>query len=135
MGAHQGIGSEFRNFVEQATVDKPHTMYTYAELAAALRVSVQTVEVWVKRGQIPSPVYIGHTARFTLETLTQILKGVGKPQTYPVADSPRAAAVKAALHQKKRRKKAAATARATNQAANKAAARSTSSKTKKRGAT
>lgn len=109
MPAHQGVGSEFRDFVkDESSRGEHHKLYTYAEVAAKLRVSVQTLEVWVKRGRVPSPIYIGHTARFTFDALLAILHGTNKDHTHPVSDSPRAAQVRAAISKKRARAQAAA---------------------------
>lgn len=63
--------------------------WTYKEVAAVKRVKVQTVQEWVKRGMVPSPVYTGFTARFTPEQVAVILQGTSQPGTYPVTPSPR----------------------------------------------
>jgi hypothetical protein len=63
--------------------------WTYREVAAAKRVSVQTVQKWVGRGMIPSPTYAGATARFTPDQVRIILLGTQPPGTYPVANSVR----------------------------------------------
>jgi len=65
--------------------------WTYKEVAAIKRVTVQTVMEWVKRGCIPSPVYTGMTARFTAQQVAVILAGTSLPGTYDVTPSPRSA--------------------------------------------
>jgi len=66
-------------------------LYTYADLAEQFRVGQQTIYEWVKRGRIPSPVYIGATARFTHEQFQLILKGPGPAGTFTPAESIRSA--------------------------------------------
>jgi len=62
-------------------------LYTYADLAAHFRVGHQTIYEWVKRGRIPSPVYVGATARFTHAQYLMILKGPGPAGTFVPAES------------------------------------------------
>lgn len=108
MPAHRAQVWNLDDRVTDATARPIEPLYTYADVASSLRVSVQTVEVWVKQGRIPSPLYIGHTARFTLDAIKQIRMGVQKPQTYPVADSPRAANSRAGKTKVKEAKRKAA---------------------------
>jgi hypothetical protein len=80
-------------------------LYTYADIAAMMRVGVQTVFEWVKRGKVPSPNYIGHTARFTAEHVTQIVNGVQPAGTFTAKRSPRAEIGKLGVVAKKKKKK------------------------------
>ena len=63
--------------------------WTYREIASIKRVSIQTVQKWVSKGMIPSPVYSGATARFTPEQVQTILLGTQPAGTFEVAHSPR----------------------------------------------
>ena len=63
--------------------------FTYRDVAKMCRVTVQTVYTWVKSGRIPSPNYIGYTARFTPEAVWSILHYNAPAGTYPVTQSPR----------------------------------------------
>lgn len=63
--------------------------FTYRDIAELCRVTVQTVYTWVKSGRIPSPHYIGYTARFTPEAVWSILNYDAPAGTYPVTQSPR----------------------------------------------
>jgi excisionase family DNA binding protein len=67
-----------------------HDNFTYADVARLKLVSKQTVYEWVKRGMIPSPIYTGHTARFTRAQVETILTERAEPGTYTPAPSPRA---------------------------------------------
>lgn len=62
-------------------------MYTYADLAQRMRVGQQTIMEWVKRGRIPSPIYIGATARFTREQYLTIIRGPQAAGSFVPADS------------------------------------------------
>lgn len=108
MPAHRVDGEALSNVIESANQRPLQPMFTYIELASALKVSVQTIELWVKRGKIPSPIYIGVSARFTLKHLEQIYAGVKPAHTYPVSDSPRAAQSRAGKTAKKQAKLRAA---------------------------
>jgi excisionase family DNA binding protein len=106
MAAHQGTPDGVRDLASAGTLEPRGTHYTYSEVAAAFKVSIQTVEQWVKRGRIPSPKYIGVTARFDLDALLAMVAGVKPPHTYPVSDSPKASAIrgdKAAKREKQRK--------------------------------
>lgn len=69
-------------------------LYSYAVVSLACGVSRRTLERWVKRGCVPSPVYRWNTARFSGEAFRSILDGPSFPGTHPVAPSPRAEAAK-----------------------------------------
>ena len=69
--------------------EKMKPQYTYAEVAALKRVSVQTVQEWVRRGKIPPPVYTGFTARFTTDAVAEIMTGIKPEGTYEPPPSPR----------------------------------------------
>lgn len=83
---------------------KPNTLpgtyaprfFTYTDVAALCRVSEITVKRWVKAGRILQPTYIGSTARWTDEQMTELRKGPLAPGTYARATSPRAKVAKAA---------------------------------------
>lgn len=64
--------------------------WTYREVAAMCRVSLQTVQEWVRRGRIPSPNYYGSSARFTEDHVADIMCGRRPVGTYTVTPSPRA---------------------------------------------
>lgn len=96
MPAHNAATENVLPLIDNSLRSPLPVLFTYADVASALKVSVQTVECWVKQGRIPSPRYIGVTARFTREHLDAIYTGVKKPHTYPVTDSPRAATARAA---------------------------------------
>jgi len=70
--------------------DRSQQQYTYRDVAALKKVSVQTVMEWVKRGKIASPIYTGATARFTHAHLVAILAGIAPAGTHQVAESLRA---------------------------------------------
>lgn len=81
-------------WLRELEIEQPRTtvearQWTYKEVAAIKRVKVQTVQEWVKRGMVPSPVYTGFTARFTPEQVEVILLGTSKPGTFEVTPSPR----------------------------------------------
>ena len=78
-------------------------MWTYREVAAMCRVSLQTLQEWVKRGRVPSPTYIGFSARFTQEQVADIMCGRKKAGSYPVAPSPRAEIGKQGGHHAKKK--------------------------------
>lgn len=80
-------------------------LFTYKEVAAALKLTPQTVMDWVKRGMVCSPLYFGANARFTRQMLDTMLAGPSIPGMHAVAESPRALTMKKA-HDKKRRIKA-----------------------------
>jgi excisionase family DNA binding protein len=101
MAAHNADVKSLGPIIESSDRTPIQPLFTYADIAAALKVSVQTVEMWVKRGKIPSPIYIGVTARFTLAHLQEIYTGVKPAQSFPVSDSPRATQSKAGKHAKK----------------------------------
>ena len=65
-------------------------LWTYREVAALCRVTLQTVQEWVKRGRIPSPIYFGFTARFTADQVADIMCGAKPPGSYTPAPSARA---------------------------------------------
>jgi excisionase family DNA binding protein len=77
------------SIVPTADPTLPPRTWTYAEVALTMRVQKQTVYEWVKRGMIPSPTYIGFTARFTDEQMSAIMSGVKAPGTFKVTPSPR----------------------------------------------
>jgi hypothetical protein len=88
----------------------PERMFTYSEFAAIMGVSSQTIMVWVKKGSIESPQYLGATARFTGEQINLVkVNGLAEPGTFTVTDSPRAivgrlgAAAKASLAKRRGR--------------------------------
>lgn len=70
--------------------DRSQQQYTYRDVAALKKVSVQTVMEWVKRGKCPSPIYTGATARFTHAHVADILAGISPAGTHQVAESVRA---------------------------------------------
>lgn len=73
------------------TANAPPELYTYDDVAGAMRVSRQTVYEWVKTGKIVSPIYNGHSARFTADMLADIMAGVKPAGSFTPAESPRAA--------------------------------------------
>ncbi len=70
--------------------DEGPRVYTYKEVAFAMKVQKQTVYEWVKRGMIPSPIYTGSTARFTQEMFTAIVNEPKVHGKYTPAPSHRA---------------------------------------------
>lgn len=127
MPAHNADVGNLVPLVEASPPEAAMTLYTYTEIAARLKVTVQTVEVWVKRGMIPSPLYFGTTARFTLDHLKQICAGVKPPQTYPASDSLRATQARAGKT-KKREAKLKAARKITFKATDKPASKHTAGK-------
>lgn len=67
----------------------PRQWYTYEDVAEVMRVSKSAVYKWVKEGRVPSPTYMGKTARFNAEVFSEIIVGVSPPGTFTVGDSPR----------------------------------------------
>lgn len=64
---------------------------SYVTLAQILRVSVDTLQTWVRAGRIVQPVYFGTIARWGADQVARILaEGTQPVGTYTPADSPRA---------------------------------------------
>lgn len=82
--------------VEDTQGIRVEAYWTYQDVATLWGVKVNTVYGWVRRGQIPSPIYCGGVARFDGPAWRAICAGPALPGTFERADSPRAtAAVKA----------------------------------------
>lgn len=76
--------------------DRLEPLYTYADVCRLLRVTRNTVVVWVKCGRIPSPKYFGTLARWThadIETMRAgpLRAGTFKPELSPRAEMMRTA--------------------------------------------
>jgi hypothetical protein len=69
--------------------DVPERLFTYADVASICRVSEQTLRRWVRYGKVPSPIYVGSTARFTSHHVGIIHSGAKPPLTFPPNFSPR----------------------------------------------
>jgi len=64
--------------------------WTYEEVARMFNVTKQTVYEWVRAGSIPSPIYLGSTARFRASDIAAVLdRGLSIAGTFTVAPSPR----------------------------------------------
>lgn len=72
----------------------PNQSYTYQDLADFKKVKKHTVYKWVREGSIPSPVYIGGSARFTADQVALILSSTIVPGTYKRVDSTKAKAAR-----------------------------------------
>lgn len=79
--------------------------FTYADVASRFRVSVVTVKRWVGAGMIPSPNYIGSTARWTPEQIDEMGQGPKAKGSYPRGASPRAGIAKKAAKAKAKAKR------------------------------
>lgn len=88
--------------VEDMLGVRVEAFYTYQDVATLWGVKVNTVYGWVRRGQIPSPIYCGGAARFDTAAWLAICAGPGLPGMFERASSPRAeAAAKAKQPAKK----------------------------------
>lgn len=76
---------------------------TKQQLAVALRRSVDTVEIWVREGRIPSPVYstTGWVYWPTATATRIVADGPAVPGTHPVAESPRRRQLLEAIERRK----------------------------------
>lgn len=63
--------------------------FTYTDVCDLFKVTRQTVMHWVKNGRMPSPRYIGATARFVRADILAVIDGPAARGTFEVRDSPR----------------------------------------------
>lgn len=70
--------------ITSPSTDCPTPTVSYVLLAQILRVKVDTLHGYVKRGQIRQPTYFGKLARWTRATVDLIIaEGTRPPGTYP----------------------------------------------------
>lgn len=71
------------------TSDTPAKTWKLREVASICRVTVRTIQNWMRLGMIPSPVRIGYATRFTEVQVAVILQGASLPETYVPSIPPR----------------------------------------------
>jgi excisionase family DNA binding protein len=69
-------------------------LLSYEQLAKEIGVAVPTLYEWVRKGRIPSPIYLGSIPRFTRAVAQQLLeRGTDPDGTHEVRSSKRREAI------------------------------------------